>query len=177
MSETIISPPRTIMEVFKMLPENTLAEVIENTLFMSPAPTPFHQRIVKNLSFKIDEFVQKNEGGEVFISPIDVYLDEVSSVIQPDIVFFSASDALVIDKNGVHGVPQLVIEVLSSGNQSHDLITKKNLYQKFGVREYWVVDQLTKECIGFFLKDGSYSESSKTIGKLHSLVLEQSFSF
>jgi hypothetical protein len=86
MEETIIRPesstgrpPRTIMEVFKMLPETTLAEVINNTLYMSPAPSPSHQRAVKKLMKTLDDFVEAHHLGETFISPIDLFLDEKSN--------------------------------------------------------------------------------------------------
>lgn len=67
MQEVIVSPPRTIMEVFKMLPEGTLAEVIDKTLYMSPTPITAHQRIVRKLSTEIDSYLTDKSIGELFL--------------------------------------------------------------------------------------------------------------
>jgi hypothetical protein len=79
MRETTIQRPRSAVEVFKILPEGTLAEVIENALCMSPAPTPRHQKVSIILSSALFHYTEKNKIGEVYYSPIDVYLDETSN--------------------------------------------------------------------------------------------------
>ena len=61
MNVEISSPPRTIMEVFKMLPEGTLAELINGQIYMSPTPTNLHQRISRKIVIKLSEFVEKND--------------------------------------------------------------------------------------------------------------------
>ena len=66
-------PPRTIMEVFKILPEGTLAELIDGSIYMSPSPTANHQRTVGTLYAALRAHVEKNKLGEVFISPFDVF--------------------------------------------------------------------------------------------------------
>ncbi len=77
-----------------------------------------------------------------FVAPLDVILDEKgkksTNVVQPDL--FVVCDKNKIKENGIEGSPDLVIEILSKSNRYHDLIYKMNLYQKFGVREYWIVD-------------------------------------
>ena len=70
----IVSPPRTIMEVYKMLPEGTLAELINGQIYMSPTPTNLQQRISRKLLIKLSDFVEANDLGEVFNAPLDVYL-------------------------------------------------------------------------------------------------------
>ena len=72
----IVSPPRTIMEVYKMLPEGTLAELINGQIYMSPTPTNLQQRISRKLLIKLSDFVEANDLGEVFNAPLDVYLDK-----------------------------------------------------------------------------------------------------
>src|SRR5688572_26467725 len=117
MEETVIHPPRTIMEVFKMLPEGTLAEVIDNTLYMSPAPIGKHQRLLMKLLTRLSSFVNENNLGELFVAPFDVYLDETANAVQPDIFFISKAKVDIVDNEGyVHGVPDLIIEILSPGN-------------------------------------------------------------
>lgn len=160
------------MDVFKSLPEGTLAELINENLFMSPSPTIAHQRVLRQLAFDIFEFVKRNKrGAEVLFAPCDVFLDEYSNAVQPDIVFISDEKKSIIRKDAIHGIPDIVVEILSPFNRDHDRIRKKVLYEKFGVREFWIVDPETKETEGFFLKNGRYSESEQYIGKIRSVLL------
>lgn len=176
--ETIISPPRTAMEVFKLLPEGSLAEVIENNLYMSPTPIAPHQRMVRKLLVKLDAWIEEGNLGEVFIAPFDVYLDENTNAVQPDIIYVSNENSGIVDEEStIHGVPDLLIEILSPGNKNYDLETKKNLYEKFGVKEYWAIDPLTKEAIGHFLSDGTYVSKEIFAGKIVSKLLRKSFEF
>jgi Uma2 family endonuclease len=176
--QSIKTPPRTIMEVFQMLPEGTLAELINGTIYMSPAPNPFHQRVIRNLSFAISSFVEQNRRGEVFFAPCDVYLDNHSNAVQPDIIFISSKKNGIITKSGILGIPDLLIEVLSPGNSDHDTIIKKDLYEKFGVQEYWIVNPDSKETIGYSLKDNQYISLGQFVGKIHSVLLNnQTFEF
>jgi Uma2 family endonuclease len=177
MREELVSPPRTIMEVFKMLPEGTLAEVIENTLYMSPAPTPFHQEILLDISARMLQFVRSNELGKVYCSPVDVYLNESANAVQPDILFVSDKNNVLVDNDGIHGVPDLIIEILSPGNKKHDQVTKKNLYEKVGVKEYWIVDPETKEAIGYWLSENQYEIISALNGKVASKLLDTTISY
>lgn len=177
MQKVISSPPRTAFDVFQMLPEGTLAEVIENQLFMAPSPTPDHQDATGNLFIEISLFVRKNKLGRVFFSPIDLYLDQHSNVVQPDILFIANENPLIIDKRGLKGVPDLIIEVLSPGNKKYDSIKKKKLYEKFGVKEYWLVDPETKIANGFLLKGQIYVSQKESRNQLHSSILKKKFSF
>ena len=174
MSDVLISPPRTIMQVFKMLPEGTRAEVIDNTLYMSP---PFHQRILLTLYRKIFEYVDQRQLGEVFIAPVDVYLDEESNAVEPDILLVSKGNPLRIDKQGLHGTPDLIIEILSPGNRNHDKLRKKALYERFGVKEYWVVDPDTKLARGYSLNEGTYRTLAEETSQIRSVLLCNEFGF
>jgi Uma2 family endonuclease len=171
------SPPRTIMEVYKMLPEGTLAELINGQLYMSPAPYTNHQRLIGTFFLKLTYFVQHNEMGEVFISPYDVYLDEEKNAVQPDIIFVSTQHASIVKPHGIVGVPDLLVEFLSPSNNEHDLVTKKELYEKFGVKEYWIIDPTTKEALVYQLENKQYTLVGKEITTLFSPLFNHSFSF
>jgi len=176
--EVIDRPPRTIMEVFKMLPEGTLAELIDGVIYMSPSPIRPHQRIVSLLSARITVFVEENDLGEAYVAPFDVYLDEEINAVQPDIVFVSKERLSIIDPIGhIHGTPDLVVEVLSTGTKKYDQEKKKELYERFGVKEYWIIDPSTKETKGFTLQSGKYFESFKASGKIQSSLLNETFLF
>lgn len=173
----IPTPPRTIMEVFKMLPEGTLAELINKTLYMSPAPTKSHQRLIKLLAFSISAEAESKGMGELFLAPYDVFLDEDENAVQPDLIFITQQKSAIAKEDGIHGVPDLIIEVLSPGNSKHDKIIKKELYQRFGVQEYWIVAPDTKETLGYSLKEGAYSEIGVFSGKIDSPLLNAEFLF
>ncbi len=176
MAEILERPPRTIMEVFKMLPEGTLAELINEKIYMSPSPVTDHQRLVLRLSSRMDDFLEKNGLGEVFVAPFDVYLDEHANAVHPDIIFVSKGQANIVQDH-IHGVPDLLIELLSPGNKSHDTVIKKNLYEKFGVKEYWIIDPATKESIGYRLKGNKYEEILRSVGSISPELLNNTFEF
>jgi Uma2 family endonuclease len=166
------------MEVYKMLPEGTLAELINGQIFMSPAPSNQHQRILKSIFKVLDDFIEFSSLGEVFIAPSDVYLDDSRNAVQPDLYFISSQNKmLVLDDQPNQGIPDLIIEILSPGNNKHDLIIKKELYEKFDVCEYWIVDPATKEAIVYQLKNNLYVMAGKEIAKISSPLLKHVFEF
>lgn len=174
----ILHPPRTAMEVFKILPEGTLAEVINNQLLMAASPYGGHQRMLKSLQKKLDSWVEENNWGELLFAPMDVYLDEVANAVQPDILILQhGGSAYVHDKGFVHGSPAIIIEILSDGNQDHDKIIKKNLYEKFGVKEYFIVDPASKEVMHYLLSDGIYIQLQTTVALLRSKLLGTDIEF
>ena len=176
MKNDIQTPPRTAMEVFKILPEGTLCEVINGQLFMSPSPFTQHQMIVMELSSALHVSLKSKKRGYVFTAPYDVYLDEYANAVQPDIIVVLQENKNII-KDHIHGVPDIVIEVLSPGNKNHDLIRKKVLYEKFGVEEYFIVEPDTKLVRSFKLKSGKYISEAEQTAKLTSTLLGKAFEF
>jgi Uma2 family endonuclease len=167
--------PRTTMEVFKMLPEGTRCELINGTIYMSPAPTTSHQGTLVALTGQFYIFTTKTKKGLFFMSPIDVYLDAKKNAFQPDLVFILNENQEIVREDGIYGAPDLVIEVLSKGTQSFDLGKKKKVYEKSGVKEYWVVDPKTKICTGFQLVDKKFVEFKKEKNKITSALLRHTF--
>ena len=175
-STTTIQPPRTILEVWKSLPEGTRAQIIENHLIMSPPPMDIHQEILNEINFSIFSFLKKHPIGKIRIAPYGVYLDE-KNVFEPDLIFISNENLHKIKRNGLHGTPDLVIEILSPSTAKYDKVQKKNLYERHGVREYWIVDPETKEVQGFFLDGDAFNSPLKLKGKIASQVLNFEFQF
>jgi len=173
---SIPTPPRTIMEVFKLLPEGTLAEVIEGNLYMLPMPNTNHQRVLLDIVVCLNSFIH-DQLGELFIGPFDVYLDEDRNVVQPNIIYVASMNNSIIKPDAIHGVPDLIVEILSPNNEKYDLIKKKELYEKFRVKEYWVINPDSKDSIGFFLKDGRYDAPQSMQGSIKSTLLNHEFSF
>lgn len=112
---------------------------------MSPGPSRRHQRIGREIYRQISTYLL-GKTYEVYIAPFDVRLFEqsgegpesVDTVVRPDISVICDTEKL--DETGCKGAPDLVIEVLSPSTHNRDRLTKFNLYQRAGVREYWIVD-------------------------------------
>jgi Uma2 family endonuclease len=114
-------------------------EIIDGELFMSPSPSTKHQSILRNLSFILFNFVKKNSLGEIFFAPFDIILSHIN-VVQPDIIFLSKQSYHLLTELNLQGAPELVIEILSPSTTKTDRIFKKDIYERFGVKEFWIVD-------------------------------------
>jgi Uma2 family endonuclease len=123
---------------FLALPTTNLPhELIHGEEIMSPSPTLSHQLLSSRL-FKLLERLVPD--GIVLYAPLDVYLDE-ENVVQPDVLWAAAGGVCkpVADKY-LSGAPDLTVEILSPGTALRDKKDKFRLYEKFGVREYWIID-------------------------------------
>jgi Uma2 family endonuclease len=127
--ETILHPPRTGMEVFRLLPEGTPCQLINDTIVISPAPLLNHQVLYRNIFRAIDRKVVAHKLGETFFSLVDVYLD-AKNVYQPDIVFIASNRAGILQENGIYGAPDLVIKILSKDTRSTGVIKKKYMKRR-----------------------------------------------
>ncbi|MBI5183962.1 MAG: Uma2 family endonuclease [Nitrospinae bacterium] len=136
-------------------PEDKRYELIEGELVMTPSPVPYHQWVAMNIAFEIREFVKRNDMGKVFLSPCDVYLDD-ENVLQPDILFISNERINIIGEKNIQGAPDLVIEILSENTAYTDMVKKKRLYARFGVKEYWIVATGEKTVEVYSLKGGAF---------------------
>jgi len=120
-------------------------ELIDGAPYMmSPAPSPIHQGISREIAGQLFNFLKENPC-KLFTAPFDVRLNAGKAddtVVQPDLLVIC--DLSKIDDKGCVGAPDLVIEILSPATIRHDRIIKFRLYQKAGVREYWIVDPDTQ---------------------------------
>ncbi len=113
-------------------------EIIEGELYEMPSPTSPHALAIAALIRLLIPLMDKL-GGTCLTAPLDVFFPGADPV-QPDfMVILPDGDARIVTR-GVEGAPDLVIEVLSPSNRVHDLLTKRALYARAGVREYWIVD-------------------------------------
>lgn len=133
-------PPATY-EQYRLLPEDAPRyEILEGVGYLAPAPGGRHQKISLNILLQLVRHVNAGKLGEVFVAPFDVVLSE-KDVVQPDILFLSEEHLGIMRNRGVFGPPDLVVEILSASNALRDLHQKLGLYQRYGVREYWIVDE------------------------------------
>jgi Uma2 family endonuclease len=166
--------PRTALEIYRLLPKGTRCEVVDNVLYMSPTPDEPHQAMVHKLYSTISDHVEKMNLGELFNAPVDVYFEDLLSVTQPDLAFVSKENLEIIEKDGIHGTPQLIIEVLDK-YKNMDLVEKKDLYQRAGVLEYFTVEPEINLITHFYLFDGVYSRMIDFFEELTSEVLDKRF--
>ncbi len=139
-------------EDYQHWPDSERWEIIEGEAYdMSPAPLIRHQNIVLNISYELKKSLGKK--CPVFIAPADVVFDEYN-VVQPDV--FAVCDRNMITEKNIQGAPVLIIEVISPSTSLKDRREKKNLYERFGVKEYILVfpDDCTAE--RYVLKKGGY---------------------
>ncbi|CAA9320470.1 MAG: hypothetical protein AVDCRST_MAG56-6873 [uncultured Cytophagales bacterium] len=145
----------TYAEMHEKLPPETRAEVIDNDLYMSPAPSAEHQRLLKRIFRLLDGYVEEKGLGEVNIAPFDVILDE-DNVVQPDLFFVATEKRGAIADRGLLGAPDLIVEILSPSSFYRDTVQKKDLYETFGVGEYWIADPANQVIEIFTLAEGKY---------------------
>jgi len=138
------------------MPEEQRYEVIDGELYdMTAAPSTRHQAFSRNLQWCLHSYIYQTGSGELFNAPIDVVFDRFN-VVQPDLIFISTGKRHIIQDKYVQGAPDVAIEILSPTTLSKDLATKKELYAKFGVLEYWIVDPFKDAIEVFSLKNGLY---------------------
>lgn len=119
-------------------------QIIDGEVYMVPAPVPYHQIVSSNIEFMLRSFVSKHNLGQVFRAPCDVILSN-EDVVQPDIFFISKNRLKIITEKNIAGPPDLIIEVLSPYTEKLDRAIKRDLYARYEVLEYWLVDLATKE--------------------------------
>ncbi len=171
----MVRPPRTGIQAFKLMPEGTLCQLINDKLIISPAPTTPHARAQNKIFITLYEFVEQMGKGEVFCTPIDVYINN-KNVFQPDIFFIAREKLNIIKKRGIFGVPNLIIEILSE-DRNYDLKKKKLVYEQCNVKEYWVVDPETKWAEGFILENNQFKSVGETTGNLTIRMFELNIAF
>ncbi|GHV42105.1 hypothetical protein FACS1894187_24160 [Synergistales bacterium] len=143
-------------------------ELIDGEAFlMSPAPTTTHQRLLGELSRQIANYFHGKEC-EVFFAPVDVLLpngdeeseDDIDTVVQPDIVI--VCDKSKVQVKGIFGAPDVVFEVLSPSTKSRDMDEKLRLYERAGVKEYFIVNP-NKSVVTAYRSKGGDHFSRKTL--------------
>ena len=159
-------------------PEDIRYELIDGIAYaMSPAPTRRHQQTVLDVASQLRHAL-KGTPCRPYIAPFDVRLprgnetdDEIETVVQPDISVIC--DKSKLDDRGCRGAPDWIIEVLSPSTAGHDQIVKRALYERAGVREYWLVHPVDKVLTLYALTDGAYGRPyiQELSGKTASITL------
>lgn len=146
---------------YRRWPEEERWELISGEAYdMSPAPSRAHQEFVGELFRQISNFLA-GKPCRAYVAPFDVRLperdetdDEIRDVVQPDISVIC--DPSKLDDAGCRGAPDFIVEVLSPGTSRKDQIGKKRLYERHGVREYWLVHPIDRLLTRYFLEESGY---------------------
>lgn len=154
--------------------DTSIYELIHGEIVKRASPNTPHQRVSMKLIRQLDRYNEAKNIGEIFHAPYDVYFDEENAGIQPDLVFVTNERrSIVRENNGMVGAPDLVVEIISKGTMDKDRVLKKDLYEQFGVREYWIVDPRNRSIEVYALENGRYRLFSFAAeeGKIQSSVL------
>jgi Uma2 family endonuclease len=159
-------------------------ELIKGRIFkMTPAPASNHQRISWIISGELYNYL-KNKSCQAYTAPFDVRLPrkgenedkKIFTVVQPDVCIIC--DPVKVDTRGCTGAPDIVIEILSPGNNQKELRNKYEVYEETGVKEYWIVSPQDKTFLKYTLKtDGKYEPSKlMTMGDIVTTAVLPGFS-
>jgi Uma2 family endonuclease len=128
----------TYEDLLRLPDDGKRYEIIEGMLYEMPSPLLAHAQVIANLIAALLPVVARL-GGRWFTAPLDVFIPG-GNPVQPDVIVILPDGAARTVRRSVQGPPDLAIEVLSPSNRGHDRLTKRALYARAGVREYWIVD-------------------------------------
>lgn len=168
---TVAAPPDLVMRSpdatwdrtrWEQLPaDGRRYEVIDGVLYMTTAPSSFHQWIIRQIVRTLFEQIDDTGIGVTTWAPIGVFMPHCDPV-QPDIVVVRSADLGIFQERRIFGVPTLLIEVLSPSNPEQDTQTKRSAYARAGVPEYWIVRPASQDLLVCSRPDamlGDYAQS------------------
>ena len=162
----------TIKDYMK-LPEGSKYQLLNGNIVEMPSPTEIHQAIIFHLSYLLAGFLIKNPIGIARFAPLDVILDE-ENVLQPDLLFIANENKHII-KERIEGAPDFVVDVLSPTTAYYDWEEKMEIYAKFGVKEYWIINPHKQYIELYDLKEGKFEKREKLVytGLVKSKVIKE----
>jgi Uma2 family endonuclease len=145
----------TYAELAAEMPEtNQPCELWDGELIMSPAPSFYHQEITLSFYRQLYDWVTRHKLGKVVTGPIDMVLSP-HRVTQPEVAFISQGRLDIITRT-INGPVDMAAEVISLGHRSRDRIEKRDLYEQYGVREFWLIDPEAQTVEVLSLENGRY---------------------
>jgi Uma2 family endonuclease len=154
--------------------DNAYYELINGIIMKKSAPTPQHQNISMSLSLTLGSFIKSKKLGKLFAAPVDLFLDDRNAV-QPDLVFVANDNQRIVTNDGIVGIPDLIVEIISPSSVMRDRVDKKNLYEKLNVKEYWIIDPAYQDIEVYTILNGRYellSGITMLEGSLKSNILD-----
>ena len=131
-------------------------EIIGGEKIMAPSASAYHSNSINELAATITIYVRQHKCGKVFTDSLDLHLPD-GNVFRPDLIVITKENAGLVNWNrGIYGVPDMVVEVLSRSTRKIDLTSKKDSYEACGVKEYWIVEPISRVVDVYLLRDGKY---------------------
>ncbi len=153
------NPTEWTYEQYALIPHDGLRhEIINGEHFMNPAPNLYHQTVSRRIQFQLYREIELTGKGVVFNAPVDVQLSQ-RDIIQPDLVVIQADRQKIMTPTKIKGIPNLLVEIVSPSNTDYDKTKKRELYERSGVPEYWIVLPDEQQVIQLTLADGRYQET------------------
>jgi len=159
---------------YMLLEEGAPFQLINYDLIHTPSRTILHQLVMMKFLMLISSFLKKtNDRGELVMGPIDVVLDD-GNVFQPDWVYVSESRKAEVVKDLIEGAPDLIVEILSPETATYDIGIKKYTCERYGVKEYIIIDPIQQSAEVHILKDDTFFIAQKILspGTVYSHVLK-----
>lgn len=155
---TALAPQKrlyTYDELVAEFPEsNQPCELWDGEVIMAPAPFFDHQQVLLRFYRLLHTWVSARKLGKVITSPIDMVLS-AHRVLQPDVMYIAHDRLKIIDK-AIRGPADLAAEVISLGGRHRDRIEKRDLYEQYGIKEYWIIDPEAQTVEVLALEKGRY---------------------
>jgi Uma2 family endonuclease len=130
----------TYDDLVRMPDDGLRHEIIDGVHYVTPSPARRHQDLLGRLHLAIGNYLSEHpDTGRVYFAPFDTIFTRWD-VVEPDLLFIAADQLDILTHANVQGAPALVVEILSPGTKRRDLDVKQRLYDRGGVREYWIVD-------------------------------------
>lgn len=149
-------------------------EYFNGQIIHLPSPSVEHQRVLLNIGAELRDYF-KGKPCEAFIAPLDLWLinkeKSLNVKVQPDLMVIC--DKTGLSENSYYGVPALIIEIISSLNETHDRIRKYSTYMEFGIDEYWMINPKLKTIEVYILEEDEYKQAA--IYKGDDCVVSQTF--
>jgi Uma2 family endonuclease len=151
-----IQRPVLTYEDYAALPDDGRRyEIHDGELSVTPAPGTPHQQISGNLHVIFRAHLDAGMPGQVLYAPLDVILSN-TTVVQPDLVYIDPGRAAIVSRRGIEGAPTLAVEIISPSTPRIDRVTKLQLYARYGVPYYWIVDPDARTIEAYELAGGAY---------------------
>lgn len=142
-------------EDYCLLPnDGRIHEIINGEHYNHPLPTTNHQRIARRLEMIVGRYVERTRTGEWFSAPLDVLLGKFD-VVQPDKIFISKENKQIVTQLNIQGAPDLLVEIIST-DALYDKRTKLRLYERRGVKHYWIIDPQSEALYAYKLVKKKY---------------------
>ena len=161
-----MAPQRVILTYkdYEALPnDGRQYEIHEGELCVTPAPTPNHQFTSQNLFIPMHAHVTSRGLGKVLYAPIDVILSD-TTIVQPDLVYLEARRLSLITSRGIEGPPTLIVQILSPSTVQINRTSHMQLFARFAVPYYWIVDPEARAIEAYVLREGGYDLSVLAAG-------------